>query len=155
MNRSICCSQKRISFHISPRFHCHLHTQSNTNLQLLNLYVVNMSPGPRSHMLCSDLCDSMMINPLRDCRRLSRHERARVKLPQSVSADEHQRLEVWNALDFVVTRWMTICLCMDTPVNFGIEGKEKNGRRVSWDVISSSQSFTNDMLFTWQCASSC
>lgn len=147
MHHSICCSQKWISFHISPRFYIFvIFTQNNTNLHLLNLYIVNMSPGPCSHMLCRDLCDSMMIKPLRDCRRLSRHEWARVTLPQSVSADERRRQEPWNALDFT----MAICLRIDTLVKSGMEGKAKDKRRVSWKVISSSHSFTNDMLFTWR-----
>lgn len=133
MNHSLCCSEKWISFPILQCFHFRILTQNNTNLQLLNLYVVNMGLGPCFHMLHGVVYNSMMMNPLRDCSRLSRHEQARLMLPQSVSTDERRRQEAWNALDFVVTPRTAICLWTDMPVNSGMVGQGKEGRKVSWD----------------------
>ena len=92
MNRSICHAEKRTSFHKSR--HASIFTRKTTQIsQPPDPWIVNTSSVPGSRMLHGDLCkktfkkrkEQWNDKPLRDCSRLSRHEWARVTLPQAVS----------------------------------------------------------------------
>lgn len=72
------------------------HAKQHKFLSPPDPWIVNPSSVPRSRMLHGDLCKKKTFNkkkrkeqwndkPLRDCGRLSRHEWARVTLPQAVS----------------------------------------------------------------------
>lgn len=130
------------------------HAKQHKFLSPPDPWIVNPSSVPRSRMLHGDLCKKKTFNkkkrkeqwndkPLRDCGRLSRHEWARVTLPQAVSpsisgsvtssqpapldvffpaADERRWQEAWNALDLFIARRTAICLGTDAPVNSEMVG---------------------------------
>lgn len=130
------------------------HAKQHKFLSPPDPWIVNPSSVPRSRMLHGDLCKKKTFNkkkrkeqwndkPLRDCGRLSRHEWARVTLPQAVSpsisgsvtssqprsawcffpaADERRWQEAWNALDLFIARRTAICLGTDAPLNSEMVG---------------------------------
>lgn len=130
------------------------HAKQHKFLSPPDPWIVNPSSVPRSRMLHGDLCKKKTFNkkkrkeqwndkPLRDCGSLSRHEWARVTLPQAVSpsisgsvtssqprsawcffpaADERRWQEAWNALDLFIARRTAICLGTDAPLNSEMVG---------------------------------
>lgn len=154
MNRSICRAEKRISFRKSR--HAFIFTRKTTQIsqppRSVNCqselspslsYAARRSLQKKKHSTKKKRKEQWNDKPLRDCGRLSRHEWARVTLPQAVSpsisgsvtssqpapldvffpaADERRWQEAWNALDLFIARRTAICLGTDAPVNSEMVG---------------------------------
>lgn len=106
-------------------------------------YAARRSLQKKKHSTKKKRKEQWNDKPLRDCGRLSRHEWARVTLPQAVSpsisgsvtssqpapldvffpaADERRWQEAWNALDLFIARRTAICLGTDAPLNSEMVG---------------------------------
>lgn len=154
MNRSICRAEKRISFRKSR--HAFIFTRKTTQIsqppRSVNCqselspslsYAARRSLQKKKHSTKKKRKEQWNDKPLRDCGRLSRHEWARVTLPQAVSpsisgsvtssqpapldvffpaADERRWQEAWNALDLFIARRTAICLGTDAPLNSEMVG---------------------------------